>query len=79
MPVETTNHRRSLFISVLSFIVLLFFNSLALGQWISISPPSVSTDWQLNGVYFTSPAEGWAMGVDQTNKRGVLLRYSGST
>ena len=79
MLVETTNHKKSFFISVLSLVVLLFFNSLALGQWISVSPPSVSTNWQLYGIHFASPTEGWAVGGDYTNIRGVLLSYSGST
>ena len=47
--------------------------------WTSVPPPSVSTNWILNGVYFASPTEGWAVGIDYTNIRGVLLHFTGST
>jgi hypothetical protein len=32
--------------------------------------------WWLTGVHFTSSDEGWAVGRDDSNGRGVLLRYS---
>jgi uncharacterized protein YbdZ (MbtH family) len=35
----------------------------------------VSEDWYLNAVHFTSPDEGWAVGRNSTNRRGVLLYY----
>ena len=42
-------------------------------EWESIlPPPNVS---KLHGVHFTSEDEGWAVGVDNTNGRGVLLHY----
>ena len=44
--------------------------------WRSVYLPELSNDWQLNSVYFTSPDEGWAVGSDWANKRGVLLHYS---
>lgn len=78
MPAYTTRHKKHLSISALSFVVLLFLASAAQGQWVSVSPPSVSANWMLLGVCFTSPAEGWAAGGDYTNNRGVLLHYSGA-
>jgi hypothetical protein len=35
----------------------------------------VSSQWELFDVHFTSASEGWAVGVDSFNRRGVLLRY----
>lgn len=46
------------------------------GLWTNIVPPSVSLSWGLYGVSFTSITEGWAVGVDHTNARGTLLRFS---
>ena len=53
------------------------------GSWTSISPPYVSSDWALAlpaepggpSVHFTTPNQGWAVGRDAANGRGVLLRY----
>ena len=66
-------------ILAIPFILLFGMNSLVYGEWTSISPPSVSSDWELRRVRFTSPNDGWAMGNDYTNQRGVLLHYSGGT
>ena len=55
---------------------LFSFISLAHAQWMSVSPPPVSsTDWDLFGVYFPSPAEGWAVGIDNQYHKGILLHY----
>ena len=66
----------------LAFPILLFPNSLVYSQqWTSVPPPPVSTRWWLNGIHFTSPDEGWAVGGTSAsgNSKGVLLHYSGST
>jgi hypothetical protein len=47
------------------------------GAWSSVTPPSVSGNWKLYGVHFTSSSEGWAVGEDDVNHTGVLLHYSG--
>jgi hypothetical protein len=51
------------------------------GAWKSISPPSISNEWWLNSVYFTSAGEGWAVGSAgstwSSNYSGCLLHYSG--
>ncbi len=47
--------------------------------WTPVTPPSVSTSWNLTGVHFTSATEGWAAGADETNKIGVLLHYKNGT
>ena len=36
-------------------------------------PPDVSTRWTLSAVHFTSPDEGWAVGEDLSNQKGILL------
>jgi hypothetical protein len=45
------------------------------GSWSSVSPPSVSANWELFSVHFTSVNEGWAVGLDESNMMGVLLHY----
>ncbi len=49
------------------------------GLWTAVVPPSVSANWYLWGVHFTPPgqgAEGWAVGRDGTNQRGVILHLT---
>jgi hypothetical protein len=46
--------------------------------WTAVSPPTVSSNWFLSGLHFTSSSEGWAVGTDLSNLaniRGVLLHY----
>jgi parallel beta-helix repeat protein/predicted outer membrane repeat protein len=45
--------------------------------WVLADVPSLGSEWYLNGIHFTSPTEGWAVGGDAT--QGVLLHYSGGT
>jgi len=71
-----TVFKSQIFISFLSFVALLFVNSLSYGQWTSFPPPFVSSGWDVSGVYFTSSGEGWAVGGDNVNRRGALLHYS---
>jgi hypothetical protein len=57
-------------------VLLHFFN----GIWSMITPPYVSSNWEFtNAVRFSSPNEGWAVGVDsssgQYNRKGILLKY----
>jgi hypothetical protein len=47
--------------------------------WSNVTPPSVSSFWNLYGVHFSSSSEGWAVGADDVNFKGVLLHYSGGT
>jgi hypothetical protein len=61
------------------FIFLFCLNPFVYGEWTSVSPPPVSSGWNLNGVHFTSSGEGWAVGDDYKNFRGVLLHYSAGT
>ncbi len=67
---------KKLMISVFPFILLVILDSFAYGQWAIVSPPRLSTNWWVNGIYFTSPEEGWAVGGHESNQ-GVLLHYSG--
>jgi hypothetical protein len=39
----------------------------------------VSAYWDLSGVYFTSADEGWAVGSEIENYRGVLVHYQSGT
>ena len=45
------------------------------GTWVRVDIPIESRDWELNGVYFTSPDEGWAVGWDNEHREGILLQY----
>ena len=64
-------------IGLLALTVLLLSNSWVCAGWITVSPPAVSSDWTLYGVHFTSTGEGWAVGSDFHNGKGVLLHFSG--
>ncbi len=64
-----------------SGVVLRFRNS----AWEAMALPEVSSDWELHGFFFTaagdtstggtSAGQGWAVGVDNSGKKGVLLHY----
>ena len=54
-------------------------DAIVIDGWDSISPPSITSDWEVVRVHFTSATEGWAAGFDEMNFRGVLLHYSGGT
>jgi hypothetical protein len=72
----TRNHSiKGIFIFFASLLTLLFVQSLAHSQWTSVTPPTITGDWNLLDVHFTSANEGWAVGWDDTNDRGVLLHY----
>jgi hypothetical protein len=43
------------------------------GNWETVTPPSVSSNWYLVGVHFTSPGEGWAVGQDSGGSSGAYL------
>jgi hypothetical protein len=54
------------------------------GSWTPITPPYVSSQWALDdqdeppvgpSIHFTTPNQGWAVGLDYANSRGVILRY----
>ena len=66
-------------ISVITVTCFIVLTSSAWSQWSSVNPPNVSKDWLLTEVYFPSPDEGWAVGADATNKKGILLHYSVGT
>jgi hypothetical protein len=53
--------------------VLLYF---ANSGWTEVTPPDVSSDWELNSVYFPSDQSGWATGIDHANKKGIVLQYA---
>ena len=57
-------------------ILLQYGNSSGFFKWESVTPPNISNNWYLMGIHFSSSSEGWAVGYDQVNKRGVLLHYS---
>jgi hypothetical protein len=44
--------------------------------WQVILPPQIDADdWELSSVSFPSTAEGWAVGVNHTGKRGIILHF----
>lgn len=43
--------------------------------WQIYLPPQIDGDWELNGVSFPSTGEGWAVGVNHTEKRGMILHF----
>ena len=53
-----------------------FFSIIRASVWTSLVPPDVSVDWGLYGIHMINSNEGWAVGVDHTNKRGVLLQFT---
>jgi 5-hydroxyisourate hydrolase-like protein (transthyretin family) len=46
------------------------------GQWKFDTVPDLNTSWLLTDVCFPSGGQGWAVGVDWTGPKGVILRYS---
>jgi len=54
-------------------------NPYSSSNWTWVETPYVSSDWSLNSVHFTSADEGWAVGTDNQNNRGVLLHYLNGT
>ena len=66
-------------VGVFALAILLVSTSLVYAGWIVVSPPAVSSDWTLYGVHFTSTSEGWAVGSDFYNGKGVLLHFKGDS
>jgi hypothetical protein len=76
MILERTTLRKGIQITFFFMFFLFSFISFAHAQWMSVSPPPVSsTDWDLFGIHFPSPAEGWAVGIDNQYHKGILLHY----
>lgn len=67
------------FTALVSLSWLLLSDAPLHASWSASPPPEVSNGWELSGVCFTSPDDGWAVGYDWENGRGVLLRYSGGS
>ncbi len=63
-----------LLVSTIFFFILFGVYLPGYCEWASVSPPSISSNWSVNSVHFTSPNEGWAVG-NNNNIRGVLLHY----
>jgi immune inhibitor A len=53
-----------------------FIPTIGVDGWTAVSSPDVSSGWWLNGVHFSSSDDGWAVGEDDSNSRGVLLHYA---
>jgi hypothetical protein len=68
--------KKGFYIVMMIVTVLLLPSSIVFAKWTSVIPPDVSSDWVLWNLYFTSPSDGWAVGRDEDNWRGVLLHYS---
>jgi hypothetical protein len=46
------------------------------GSWSAVTPPIVSDQWALWNLHFPSADSGWAVGRDESNTRGVILRFT---
>ena len=47
--------------------------------WTIVTPPQIDSDWELSNIHFISSTDGWAVGVDNTDKSGILLHWDGTT
>jgi hypothetical protein len=69
---------KGFYIVMMVVAVLLLPGSMVFAKWTSVTPPDVSSDWALQSVHFTSPSDGWAVGINELGNelhRGALLRY----
>ncbi len=57
-----------------SFLILMALSFNVNAQWVSVVPAEVSDNWGLNKIRILSSGNGWAVGVDVANKRGVILQ-----
>ena len=71
-------YKKRAVVFLLTLTVLLFSSSFVYAQWESVNPPSVSSNWYLLGVHFTSPTEGWAVGEDTQTKEGHCFTIHGA-
>ena len=74
----------SIFLKKVLILISIFFilsvpSTLVYAEWANVNPPNVSSDWELFGVHFISSNEGWAVGEDFINNRGVLLHLVGGS
>jgi len=76
-PYFTFLKRVLILISIL--FILLVPNSPVYAEWTNVTPPDVSSDWELFDVHFISSNEGWAVGHDSLNNTGVLLHFVNGT
>ena len=74
---EAGSLKKSVLILLISSSILFVLSTFVYGNWSSVPPPHVSVSWVSNSVHFTSSGEGWAVGIDYENHRGVLLHCSG--
>ena len=44
------------------FLLLSLSNSYVHAEWADVTPPNISTNWELFDVKFVSANEGWAVG-----------------
>ena len=62
---------KSILLWIFFFLVQIFGVPWAHAEWTSVSPPAVSSNWELFDV-----RGSWAVGQDFTNQQGVLLQFS---
>jgi len=67
--------RKGAFLPGILIAILLIIVSSAYAEWTILKPPNINSDWDLVGVQFISSNEGWAVGKDFLNKKGVLLHH----
>lgn len=69
------SRRNRVLLGGIPFLFLLFLGSQANAQWVSVMPPEVSADWELNKIKILSAGNGWTVGTDAENKQGALLFF----
>ena len=55
------------------FLFLVFVTN-ANAEWVSVVPPEVSADWGLSKGRVLPSGDGWAVGNNFADKKGVILR-----
>jgi len=79
MSQEYFRFKKGFGVGSIILFALIFLCSSAHAEWTIVDPPDVSSNWELFGVRFTPSTDVWAVGKDSSNKRGVILRFSGGS
>lgn len=74
MEIIGQGYRKRIAIALVPFVICLFCAFNVNAEWVSVTPPEVSANWGLNKIRIFSNGDGWAIGVDVVNKRGVILQ-----
>ena len=70
------SRRNRILLGGIPFLFLLLLGSQVNAQWVSVMPPEVSANWELNKIKILSAGNGWAVGADYASRKGILLHFS---